>query len=158
MLARDFDIPDIVISACNRASYTDPVSMSSFRESSGIEYSADVLIGLQYRGMDYEQSSFYTQDGKAHGSGRESEADHYTRVIRLFEEMQSTAAEGGKQPIELKLLKNRNGSRGTLWFDFTPKYNISKNLRCFPNSRAAASPRKQPQAKKGKSYKLFPHL
>ena len=84
VLARDFDIPVIVISAFNRASYTDPVSMSSFRESSGIEYSADVLIGLQYRGMDYEQSSFYTQDGKAHGSGRESEADHYTRVIRLF--------------------------------------------------------------------------
>lgn len=43
VLAREFDIPVIVISAFNRASYTDPVSMSSFRESSGIEYSADVL-------------------------------------------------------------------------------------------------------------------
>ena len=150
VLARDFDIPVIVISAFNRASYTDPVSMSSFRESSGIEYSADVLIGLQYRGMDYEQSSFYTQDGKAHGSGRESEADHYTRVIRLFEEMQSTAAEGGKQPIELKLLKNRNGSRGTLWFDFTPKYNYFKEFAAFPDQQSSSKPK---QAAPGKERK-----
>ena len=150
VLARDFDIPVIVISAFNRASYTDPVSMSSFRESSGIEYSADVLIGLQYRGMDYEQSSFYTQDGKAHGSGRESEADHYTRVIRLFEEMQSTAAEGGKQPIELKLLKNRNGSRGTLWFDFTPKYNYFKEFAVLPEQQSSGKPT---QAATGKERK-----
>ena len=150
VLARDFDIPVIVISAFNRASYTDPVSMSSFRESSGIEYSADVLIGLQYRGMDYEQSSFYTQDGKAHGSGRESEADHYTRVIRLFEEMQSAAAEGGSQPIELKLLKNRNGSRGTLWFDFTPKYNYFKEFAAFPDQQSSSKPK---QAAPGKERK-----
>lgn len=150
VLARDFDIPVIVISAFNRASYTDPVSMSSFRESSGIEYSADVLIGLQYRGMDYDQSSFYTQDGKAHNNGRESEADHYTRVIRLFEEMQSTAAEGGSQPIELKLLKNRNGSRCTLWFDFTPKYNYFKEFVAFPDQQSSSKPK---QAAPGKERK-----
>ena len=117
VLAREFDIPVIVISAFNRASYTDPVSMSSFRESSGIEYSADILIGLQYKGMEY-----FT-DNSANG-GRETDAAHSARVLRLFEKMQTIAAEGNAQPIELKLLKNRNGSRGTLEFDFTPKYNF----------------------------------
>lgn len=117
VLAREFDIPVIVISAFNRASYTDPVSMSSFRESSGIEYSADILIGLQYRGMEY-----FTEN-TSNGGGRETDAAHSARVLKLFEKMQKIAAEGKCQPIELKLLKNRNGSRGTLEFDFTPKYN-----------------------------------
>ena len=137
VLAREFDIPVIVISAFNRASYTDPVSMSSFRESSGIEYSADILMGLQYQDMDYKQASFYTQDGKHHGSGRESEADHYTRVLRLFEEMQVLASEGKSQHIELKLLQNRNGSRGTLEFDFTPKYNYFEPHVLQPTTTAA---------------------
>ena len=118
VLAREFDIPVIVISAFNRASYTDPVSMSSFRESSGIEYSADILIGLQYKGMEY-----FTENN-TNGGGRETDAAHSARVLRLFEKMQTIAAEGNAQPIELKLLKNRNGSRGTLEFDFTPKYNF----------------------------------
>lgn len=117
VLAREFDIPVIVISAFNRASYTDPVSMSSFRESSGIEYSADILIGLQYKDMEY-----FTEN-TSNGGGRETDAAHSARVLKLFEKMQKIAAEGKSQPIELKLLKNRNGSRGTLEFDFTPKYN-----------------------------------
>ena len=114
VLAREFDIPVIAISAFNRASYTDPVSMSSFRESSGIEYSADVLIGLQYKDMEYFTES---------NGSRATDAAHNARVLRLFEKMQTIAAGGGSQPIELKLLKNRNGARGTLVFDFTPKYN-----------------------------------
>lgn len=100
--------------------------------------------------MDYEQSSFYTQDSKHYSNGRESEADHYTRVMRLFEEMQSTAAEGGSQPIELKLLKNRNGSRGTLWFDFTPKYNYFKEFVAFPDQQSSGKPM---QAAHGKERK-----
>lgn len=116
VLAREFDIPVIVISAFNRASYTDPVSMSSFRESSAIEYSADILIGLQYKGMEY-----YTENHSS--KEKETEAKHHARVLELFEKMQSLARDGKEQHIELKLLKNRNGSRTTVEFDFTPKYN-----------------------------------
>lgn len=118
VLAREMDVPVVVISAFNRASYTDPVSMSSFRESSGIEYSADILIGLQYKGMEY-----FTENS-GNGGARETDAAHNARVQRLFEKMQSIAAEGKAQLIELKLLKNRNGARSTLEFDFTPKYNF----------------------------------
>lgn len=118
VLAREFDIPVIAISAFNRASYTDPVSMSSFRESSGIEYSADILIGLQYKGMEY-----FTDNNAVNG-GRETEIAHSARVLKLFEKMQELAANGDSQHIELKLLKNRNGSRCTLDFNFTPKYNF----------------------------------
>lgn len=122
VIAREFDIPVIAISAFNRQNYTEPVNMGSFRESSAIEYSADILLGLQYKGMDYSDKEFYTKDG-SHGKGRESDADHTTRVMKLFEDMQKIAADGGEQPIEVKILKNRNGSRGMLDFRFIPKYN-----------------------------------
>lgn len=148
VLAREYDIPVLVISAFNRASYTDPVSMSSFRESSGIEYSADILIGLQYQGMDYKETSFFTQNS-THGKGRESEADHATRVYKLFEEMQSAAAEGKSQPIELKLLKNRNGSRGTFNFEFTPKYNYFQEVTVNISSQSS-----QPSKHSGERKKL----
>lgn len=138
VLAREQEIPVIVISAFNRNSYAEQVSMSSFRESSGIEYSADVLFGLQYQGMDLETDGYMGEDGKYHPNGRESSDTHYTRVLKLLEEMQQLAAEGKSQPIELKILKNRNGSRGTVVFEFTPKFNYYTERDCQLASDATA--------------------
>ena len=36
-----------VISALNRSNYLAPVDFESFKESGGIEYTADVVLGLQ---------------------------------------------------------------------------------------------------------------
>lgn len=47
-ISRDFNIPLIVISSLNRDSYLCPISFESFKESGGIEYTADVVLGLQY--------------------------------------------------------------------------------------------------------------
>lgn len=49
-LSRDFKIPVIVISSFNRDNYFSRVSMQAFKESGAIEYSTDVLIGLQLKG------------------------------------------------------------------------------------------------------------
>ena len=49
-IARDFSTPVIAISSLNRANYQAPVSMEAFKESGAIEYSSDVLIGLQFEG------------------------------------------------------------------------------------------------------------
>lgn len=48
-ISRKFRIPLIVVSSFNRESYKKQVSMEAFKESGGIEYSADVLLGLQYK-------------------------------------------------------------------------------------------------------------
>ena len=122
IIARDYHIPVFVISAFNRNSYTDPVSMSSFRESSGIEYSSDILLGMQYHGMDYQKHWFTTPTGK-HKLVYESEKDHNMRVRELLDNMAKDGAEGKALPIELKILKNRNGGRGSLLYDFVPAYN-----------------------------------
>ena len=122
VLSRDFHIPVLVISAFNRTSYLEPVSMGSFRESSGIEYSSDILLAMQYDGMDYQKHWFTTQTGKKK-KVFESTQDHNTRVRELLDKMDKDGANGSPLPIELKILKNRNGSKGSLFYDFLPAYN-----------------------------------
>lgn len=108
-LSRDYAIPVIGISSFNRDNYTAPVNLASFKESGAIEYSSDVLIGLQYAGMDYQ----------------EGEADK-SREKRLRELMKSVIADGAKgrpQKIQVKILKNRNGSKGDTLLEFYPMFN-----------------------------------
>ncbi|UQZ91326.1 DNA primase (plasmid) [Deltaproteobacteria bacterium Smac51] len=49
-LSRDYKIPVIGLSSFNRANYREAVTMEAFKESGAIEYSSDVLIGLQLKG------------------------------------------------------------------------------------------------------------
>ena len=56
-ISRDFKIPVIGISSFNRDSYKagggvnqGKVSMTDYKESGAVEYSADVLIGLEFAG------------------------------------------------------------------------------------------------------------
>lgn len=51
-ISRDFKIPVIAISSFNRENYKEAVSMTAFKESGAIEYSSDVLIGLQLKGAE----------------------------------------------------------------------------------------------------------
>ena len=46
-MTRDLDIPVFVISSVNRSNYLTEIDFESFKESGGIEYTADVVWGLQ---------------------------------------------------------------------------------------------------------------
>ena len=124
-LAVNLDLPIMVISAFNRASYLDPVSMGSFKESGTIEYSGDTLIGLQYSGMQY-QKHWYTNKNGTKKKVYESKIEHDTRVRELAEKMDSDGAAGDFLPIDVVLLKNRGVSKGKILFEFCPRYNIFK--------------------------------
>ena len=50
-IATRHHIPVIMISSFNRQKYGEPASMESFKESGDIEYSTDVLLGLQPEGV-----------------------------------------------------------------------------------------------------------
>ena len=108
-LSRDYQIPVIGISSFNRENYNSPVSMTSFKESGAVEYSSDVLIGLQYEGADY-------RDG-------EKESERQARIRMLIERVKAEASAGNPVPIELKILKNRNGRIGRVKLEFTPMFN-----------------------------------
>jgi replicative DNA helicase len=83
-IARDNDITILLISAFNRASYNQESNLASFRDSSTIEYTSDVLISLQH-----EKLNGVTDD---------------TRKVNTNQEQQKDERE-----LTLKILKNRNG-------------------------------------------------
>ncbi|MBR0074124.1 MAG: toprim domain-containing protein [Synergistaceae bacterium] len=114
-LSRDFNIPVLGVSSFNRESYSAPVSMASFKESGAIEYSSDVLIGLQYNGWDY-------RDG-------ESDIVRTKRLREVRKKMEEAARNLSYQDMQLKILKNRNGLKGDLLFDFFPAFNYFRSRK-----------------------------
>ena len=93
-ISRDFKIPVIAISSFNRDNYSSPVNLTSFKESGAIEYSSDILIGLQLKGIG--DSNFDVNKAKA----------------KLPRE------------IELVILKNRNGQAGKkIAYDYHTMFN-----------------------------------
>lgn len=93
-ISRDYKTPVIGISSFNRANYSVAVSMEAFKESGAIEYSSDVLFGLQLKGA-----------GKKDFDPNE-------------------AKKKSPREIELVILKNRNGSTGDkLGFKYYPLFN-----------------------------------
>ena len=110
-ISRDHKIPVIGISSFNRDNYTAPVNMAAFKESGAIEYSSDVLIGLQYQGMDY-------QEGEADGARQK-------RIRKLIKDNEQAARKGEGVQIQLQILKNRNGGKGVSDpLIFYPMFNI----------------------------------
>lgn len=93
-VATHYHIPVIAISSFNRSSYGNRVSMDAFKESGEIEYSSDVLIGLQFKGVG------------------EAEFD------------ENEAKEAEIRQIEAVILKNRNGITGkTIELAYNPMFN-----------------------------------
>lgn len=112
-LSRDKGIPVFGISSLNRDNYLNPINNAAFKESGAIEYSSDILIGLQFSGMDY-------QDGEA-DKAREK------RIRELIKRQQDRGNQGDAEEIELKILKFRNGRKGTsLQLHYFPWFNFYK--------------------------------
>lgn len=114
-ISRDYKLPVIGISSFNRDNYTAPVNLASFKESGAIEYSSDVLIGLQYAGMDY----------------REGEADkaREKRIRELISQAIEDGKDGDAQAIQVKVLKSRNGSKGQTLLNFYPMFNYFEDRK-----------------------------
>lgn len=99
-LSRDFKIPVLAISSFNRQSYSQPVSMEAFKESGAIEYSSDVLIGIQAKGAGQK-------DFDINAAKRKDPRD-----------------------LELKILKNRNGATGdTIAYEYYTLFNHFQETR-----------------------------
>lgn len=117
-IARDQEIPILVISSFGRGSYTSTVDVSSYKESGGVEYSGDILLGAQYVGMDY----IWKKDGTE--EKLESKPEHDGRIQKMMEDYNKRAADGESIPIEIRIMKDRNGIKGKTFFEFYPKYNF----------------------------------
>ena len=93
-LARDEKTPVIVISSLNRASYSGQIEMESFKESGGIEYGADLLIGLQPYHMEEKIAGIKGGKDKVEKAAKDMTREFRRKTVR---------------ECELVILKNRNG-------------------------------------------------
>ena len=55
----------LLISALNRGSYDRGPTLSSFKESGSIEYSADAILGMQYQGLQEDERRFSQEAARA---------------------------------------------------------------------------------------------
>lgn len=113
-LSRTYGIPVIAISSFNRENYTEPVSMQSFLSSSGIEYSSDILIGLQYSGMAYDPTKDSSEKGRKERVRGIVENARWSLDKRFEEGLD----------IELVCLKNRNGNTFTANFNLVAWHSL----------------------------------
>lgn len=114
-ISRRYNAVVFAVSSFNRESYNEPVSLSSFKESGAIEYTADLLFGLQFLGMDR--------------NGGESKDAYARRVKDIAAEAMNGKREGKPVAMELKCLKYRTGYNFKLALDLVHAYN------CFMNDR-----------------------
>ena len=107
-LSRDLGLTIFLISSVNRANYRTPISFESLKESGSIEYTADVVWGLQLSCISKE--------------GFEGLSDAEQK------EMVNTAKAEIPRKIDLVVLKDRNGKTGTkCFFDYYSPYDLFKD-------------------------------
>ena len=103
-LSRELNIPVIVVSSVNRANYLTPIAFESLKESGGIEYTADVIWGLQFQCIN--KPLFEKKEGLA------EKRDTVNK-----------AKKASPRKIELVCLKNRYGvANFSCYFDYYPAY------------------------------------
>ena len=121
-LQTEYGLTMIVISSLNRANYLAPVDFESFKESGIIEYSADVLLGLQLQCLH---------------------EDIFTKKDKLTDKRERVKEAKAETPrkIELVCLKNRYGiSNFSSYFDYYPACDLFvENLETLKEKEAVKS-------------------
>ena len=106
-LSRENGLTIFVISSLNRTNYLAPIDFESFKESGGIEYTADVVWGLQLQCMN--------------GDVFENSEKKTIEKRKMVKEQKKA----NPRKIELVCLKNRYGiSSYSCYFDYYPKFDL----------------------------------
>lgn len=101
-LSRDYGLTVFIISSVNRSNYMQPIDFESLKESGGIEYTADVVWGLQLQCLNDEL--FNSKE----------------KIKEKRERIKEAKAANPRQ-IELVCLKNRYGvANFTCKFEYMP--------------------------------------
>lgn len=131
ILSHEINVPVLVISSVNRDAYEKPISLSSFKESGNIEYTADLILGMQFELF-----------GKDYSNTKKSD------ISKLVDEEKAKDT----RAIEIRVLKNRYGPTGkpiglTFEADSSRFFEKSPDDEKSDNGKAAAA-----RSNKGKRY------
>ena len=107
-LSRDLSIPIIVVSSLNRGSYLTPTNFTAFKESGGIEYTADVIWGMQLACLN--DPLFLKGNNEERSAYVNDETDRPERHIQL------------------RCLKNRYGRCYSAFFEYVPAYDYYEEI------------------------------
>ncbi len=110
-LSRNYNIPVIVVSSINRGNYLTSIDFESFKESGLIEFTADVVIGLQLNAV-HDVEAKQKEKGK-------------TPPIGELRDIIKKAKADPIRKIELVCLKNRYGlSNYEIQYEYMPAYDL----------------------------------
>lgn len=116
-MARDMDITILAISSVNRMNYLIPFDFESLKESGGIEYTADVVWGLQL--------SCITHDEVFLKSGPKDKIAQKREIVRM-------AKAATPRKVELVCIKNRYGrSSYSCQFEYYPENDLYRAVPEF---------------------------
>lgn len=105
-ISREHELTVIVISSVNRANYLTPIDFESLKESGGIEYTCDVIWGLQLQCLN---DDLFLNEKKA----------------KEKRELIKQAKAESPRKIELSCLKNRYGiATYSCHFDYYPEHDL----------------------------------
>lgn len=93
-----------VISSLNRQGYREPLQYTSFKESGGIEFGGDYVMGLQFEGIEYEPD--------------DTPATRNKRLNNMVRQRQEKRSVDEPTKLELKIVKQRDGVEGIVGLDF----------------------------------------
>lgn len=110
-LARDTRVTVFAISSFNRDNYNNPVSTAALKESGNLEYSADIIFGLQFYGIDRDPDR------------DKSDSKRRDRLEAMRRAREKDKKEGNPVYVQLKILKARNGYGEDCFFRYHPRYN-----------------------------------
>lgn len=134
-ISRDYSLPVLIVSSLNRESYKDitqEVNLTSFKESGAIEYSCDVVLGLQLSVVTDINSS-------------EDKEERKRAEARLKDEIKAIP-----KSLDVKVIKNRHGELGGIVrFSFDQRQNKFSEIMRVRKTQA------QTQAERKKKYTSF---
>jgi replicative DNA helicase len=123
-LSRECNIPVVVISSLNRTNYLLPFDFESLKESGNIEYTADVVWGLQLSVLD---------------------EDLFTKDAKIKEKRQAVEEAKSEMPRKIKLVckKNRYGkSNYNCYFSYYPDRDLFREATGGPAAKVTTAKRR----------------
>lgn len=134
-LSRDYNTPVFVVSSLNRESYKDfkqEVELTSFKESGAIEYTCDVVLGLQMS-IVTDISLATKRDDK--------------EQKKILESQFEAVIYNPEKRMDVKILKNRHGeNKRIIRYLFTPAVNHFSEVKQVETRKSADLPN-------GRTYK-----
>ena len=101
----------------NRMNYMTVVDYESFKLTGSIEFTADMLLGMQLSITSDEDFEHKVMNKKT-GAQKERTVSEKRMIL-------DKAQEADVRDIEIRILKNRFGKKGgSLYFEYTPKYDV----------------------------------